>query len=646
MFIQIIYFFSSENIVARNSFDYALMTEETDYSNSSSSSSSKRSRSPSQCDSSSKKSYFGISSSPLEFLTFVVDSGATRHLSHHAAEFFSQFIVHNEENGLIQGVRTASGNQILSVGEGRLGPLHNVLCMPTLTKNLFSVRSACEAGYQVLFHGKRCDIFKEDDIQLLSTPVISAFLKPPKENLYELKIYPEPEDEAFLATFSPLYSDHSTSQSTDSAFIADTRPQNNYTLLHQRLPHPSERVIRNMAKSSNWTGLPVYTVKDCNKHKEQHCTGCALGKLTMSHKAAPSDATYATEPGQLFFADLWFSNVASAGKNTCTLLIIDAVSRKLWKYFMTNKSEVQKHMHNWILELRQEGVNFQQWSPLPRPTATLKSDPGSEFLSGQLNHFLLDLGIRRELTPTKAHCDMVERAIRTVKEATTSYLQNAKHELSRAAAVLQPTQKHVTPYIFWCEAVSYAVHVLNKMPYLKDKQKSRNQKWDPSIEHEDMSLLRTFGCRVYCKNYESIKPAQGGTLPSKTTQEAGMKAFPTFGARGWEGIFMGVDRSTPGAWRVLNLRTKRMVTTNHMIANENLQSSLPSQKLTRESLLTLLQLHSYYQLSIAQRLAIEQLAADNNHLLHDDWYFDYQEHNPSDTLAAILDRHRQASTMP
>ena len=118
-----------------------------------------------------------------------------------------------------------------------------------------------------------------------------------------------------------------------------------------------------------------------------------------------------------------------------------------------------------------------------------------------------------------------------------------------------------------------------------------------------------------------------------------MKAFPTWGPKGWEGIFMGVDPSTPGAWRVLNLRTRKYVITNQMIANENLQSSLPPQKLTRESLLTLLQLHTYYPLSVAQNIAIEQLTTDNKHLLHDDWYFDYQELNPQNPLDHILDRH-------
>jgi hypothetical protein len=438
MLVQIFYVLLTKNFVLQQSCDFALMMEED-----SSSSTSKRSYSPSQSEShSSKRSFFGPISNPLAFLTFVVDSGATRHLTYLAAEFFSKFTVHTEENGLIQSVQTASGTRINSVGEGRLGPLHNVLSMPQLTKNLFSVRSACKAGYQVLFHSNRCDIFGPDDVQILSSPIISAFLKPPREHLYELKLFPEPSDEAFLATFSSFYSDQSTSPSTDAAFIADTRPQNNYTLLHQRLPHPSERVIKHMSKSENWTGLPKFTTKDCNHHKEHHCTGCALGKLTMTHKAIATEATYAKRPGELFFADLWFSNVASGSKNTCCLLIIDAVSRKLWRYFMTNKSEVQFHMSNWITELRaQEGITFQKWSPLPRRTATLKTDPGGEFLSGQLNFFLAENGIRRELSPSKDHCDMVERAIRTVKEATTSYLQNAKYELSRAATVLKPNDK-------------------------------------------------------------------------------------------------------------------------------------------------------------------------------------------------------------
>ena len=98
-------------------------------------------------------------------------------------------------------------------------------------------------------------------------------LAPPSFHLYELKIYPEPADEAFLATFSDLASTDKSDHLSDSAFIADTKPKNNYTLLHQRLTHPSDRVMHHMIKSDNWINLPTVTSKDIRLHEEHHCTG-------------------------------------------------------------------------------------------------------------------------------------------------------------------------------------------------------------------------------------------------------------------------------------------------------------------------------------------------------------------------------------
>jgi hypothetical protein len=141
---------------------------------------------------------------------------------------------------------------------------------------------------------------------------------------------------------------------------------------------------------------------------------------------------------------------------------------------MKNKSEVPTLMVHWLTQVRKEGLNFQTWSPLPRPHATLKTDPGSEFLSSILSALLAQHGITHEIAPAKIHVDMVERAIRTVKECTASYLQAAKYELSRAAAIKLPLGTQVSPYVFWCEAASYAIDVLNKMPYKQDASLSRS----------------------------------------------------------------------------------------------------------------------------------------------------------------------------
>jgi hypothetical protein len=254
------------------------MTEEDSVS--SSSSSSKRSLSPSSHSNPSnalKKTFVDFG---LEYLTFVIDSGATRHLSNLPSYFFSNFIEHSTSDR--QGIRTANNSVTYSTGEGSIGPLKNVLCMPELARNLFSVRTACQHGYQVLFHKDRCDIFDTGDIEILSAPVISAFLAAPSYKLYELKIYPEPADEAFLATFTNFPSSSSTDYPTDTAMLADTKPINSFSLVHQRLPHLSSRTLSHLQSSQNWINLPKWTTKDQRLHESKHCVGCALGKMTMS----------------------------------------------------------------------------------------------------------------------------------------------------------------------------------------------------------------------------------------------------------------------------------------------------------------------------------------------------------------------------
>ena len=214
----------------------------------------------------------------------------------------------------------------------------------------------------------------------------------------------------------------------------------------------------------------------------------------------------------------------------------------------------------------------------------------------------------------------MERQIQTVKEGTATYLQAAKVELTRAASLLSVSKKS-NPYIFWCEAVAYTIHCLNKMPATQQAPKSRNQLWDPSITLEDMSKLRVFGCRVSVKSYESMKPSQGGVAQSKTSQEqTGQKVFPTWHTKSYDGIFMGVDEKYGNSYRIFSLKTKKYVVTNNVVFNENLEQEMKDSKLTRDSLLTIIQLRAFLNFSQDQMLALDQVIQDNRHLLYDDWY--------------------------
>ena len=224
---------------------------------------------------------------------------------------------------------------------------------------------------------------------------------------------------------------------------------------------------------------------------------------------------------------------------------------------------------------------------------------------------LTKAGLTQEHTPPRTHCIEVERQIRTIKESTTAFLQAAKIELTRAAALFQSDpSKPVSPYVFWPDAAEYSCYTLNKMPYVKDGHKSSNQIWDPRIEQEDMSKLRVFGAKVYCKNYESLK-TDAPALSKASQREEGQSTFPTWGAKGWQGIFLGFDPKVPDAWRVLSFKTKAFQQTIHMVANENLEASAPPQNFTRESLLTLLHLRQHIPLTAHQTTAFDQIISDN-----------------------------------
>jgi hypothetical protein len=180
------------------------------------------------------------------------------------------------------------------------------------------------------------------------------------------------------------------------------------------------------------------------------------------------------------------------------------------------------------------------------------------------------------------------------------------------------------------------------MPYTKDASKSSNQIWDPSIVSEDMSKLRVFGSKVYCKNYESLK-TDAPALSKASQQEYGQSTFPTWGTKGWQGIFLGFDLKVPDAWRVLSFKTKAFQQTIHMVANENLEASAPSQHFTRESLLTLLHLRKHMPLTSHQTIAFEQILSDNSHLLYEEWYFtqaEFDQRHPID-IALETQRYKQ-----
>ena len=88
-----------------------------------------------------------------------------------------------------------------------------------------------------------------------------------------------------------------------------------------------------MAKTKMVRGLPSI------EHPNQLCEGCLFGK--QSRKSFPKEAsTRATKPLQLVHIDVCGPiKPSSLDKSNYFLLFIDDFSRKMWFYFLKQKSE-------------------------------------------------------------------------------------------------------------------------------------------------------------------------------------------------------------------------------------------------------------------------------------------------------------------
>ena len=88
-----------------------------------------------------------------------------------------------------------------------------------------------------------------------------------------------------------------------------------------------------LAKTMMVRGLPSI------KHPNQLCEGCLIGK--QSRKSFPKEAsTRVTKPLQLVHTDVCGPiKPSSLGKSNYFLLFIDDFSRKMWAYFLKQKSE-------------------------------------------------------------------------------------------------------------------------------------------------------------------------------------------------------------------------------------------------------------------------------------------------------------------
>lgn len=366
--------------------------------------------------------------SPVD--SWVMDSGASFHTTP------SKDLLSNYISGRFGKVYLADGKSLDIVGRGdidiktssgTLWTLHNVRHIPALKRNLISIGQLDDEGHYTTFGDGAWKVTK-------GNLVVARGKK--RGSLYMI---------------------------ADEDMVAVTEAVNNSTLWHQRLGHMSEKGMKLMAAKGKLSSLKHVDVGVC-----EHCIFGKQKKVSFSR----AGKTPKVEKLELVHTDVWGpAPVESVGNSRYYVTFIDDSTRKVWVYFLKNKSDVFSVFKRWKTEVEnQTGLKVK----------SLKSDNGGEYDSQEFKDFCSEHGIRmiKTIPGTPEQNGVAERMNRTLNErARCMRIQSG------------------LPKAFWAEAINTAAYLINRGPSVPLNYQLPEEVW--SGKEVKLSHLRIFGCVSY-----------------------------------------------------------------------------------------------------------------------------------------------------
>ena len=377
---------------------------------------------------------------------WIIDSGASRHMT------FQKELLHDyREFKTPELVGLGDGHSVEALGVGRVkivtelrqgkkipGWMNDVLYVPKLAGNLFSVRAAAQNRKVISFGHKYCWIRDKKNQPVGTGSTVGK--------LYKLD----------CEVLKP---------SGESAQTAKESQKGGVELWHQRLAHVNLNQLFQLEKNAEGLGLP------CEK-KLGFCEACIQGKMHRTpHK--PLKEVKSTEKLQLVHTDICGPmQTKSFGGSRYFITFTDDYSRCCKVYFMKEKSEALNKFKEFKAAVEKESG---------QSIKALRADRGGEYLSEEFRFYLKKHGIRAEFTAAYSpqQNGVSERMNRTLVEAARSMMTHAG--LSNA---------------YWAEAVATATYLRNRMVTTALKSgETPYQRWygkKPNLQH-----IRVFGCMVY-----------------------------------------------------------------------------------------------------------------------------------------------------
>lgn len=268
--------------------------------------------------------------SQLNLNDWYADSASTEHMTEHREYFTSFKPVSHQWN--VKGV--GKDNQPLVVkGKGDIktqvtigadvhyGILQDVLYVPGIGVNLFSIGKATDCGITAVFEKQSVKMYRGNNLELIGTRA--------DKDLYQLN----------FKALSPEGSHSKTASSTVPGTISVAFPAISLDIWHRRFGHAHHAVIKKMEAENAVIGLCLS--KDPVDPKP--CKGCALRK---SHRQPfpNSGRRRATKIGEIVHSDLCGPmSVPSITGSLYYVLFQDDASDFRVVYFQKTKCEAFNH---------------------------------------------------------------------------------------------------------------------------------------------------------------------------------------------------------------------------------------------------------------------------------------------------------------
>ena len=351
---------------------------------------------------------------------WIIDSGASCHMCSSKDDFAEYTVLEKAEC-----VTIADGTKVQVVGKGsvkhrvkvgrdkqRNVTVNDVLHVPNLNANLFSVKAATQRGFVVQFGHTRCWLKDKYGIVHAMGTI--------KNKLY--------------------YLDMAISEHLACTAKADS-------VWHKRLAHACHSTIQSASNQALVEGADLSSVS------VGLCDSCVKGKMSRKpFKSAGGIKSKRTL--ELVHTDVCGPmQVNSLGGCKYFVTFIDDFSRYADLYFVSNKSEVFSVFQQYKARVENHTGNS---------IGTLRSDGGGEYMSNEFQDYLRACGIKHQVTvrytPQQNGC--AERYNRTVCESARAMIFDANLPKSFWAEAVYtsvyvrnrlPTAalKNATPHQLW-----------------------------------------------------------------------------------------------------------------------------------------------------------------------------------------------------